>query len=88
MPGLANILTDQQLAALLAHLRSRFNDQAPWTDIARQIDAARRSGPGTVHPSHGADPARVVITQSEPPCWEAVPCLIASSTTKTKRCAL
>jgi len=67
MPGFANVLTDQQLAALLVHLRSRFSNQPPWRGIAPQIADARRSGPGTAYPSHGTDPARAVISQSEPP---------------------
>jgi mono/diheme cytochrome c family protein len=67
MPGFANALTDQQLAALLDQLRSRFGNQPPWSGIAQQIDDARRSRLGTAYPSHGTDPARAVISQSKLP---------------------
>jgi mono/diheme cytochrome c family protein len=65
MPGFANALTDQELAALLAYLRSRYSDQPTWSDIAQEIGDARRSRPATAYPSHGIDPARAVVGQGE-----------------------
>src|SRR5262249_40075640 len=33
MPGFAGVLNDRQLADLLAYLRARFSDKAPWTEV-------------------------------------------------------
>ena len=41
MPGFANSMTDEQIAALLNYLRSRFSTQPAWTGIAPFIRDAR-----------------------------------------------
>jgi mono/diheme cytochrome c family protein len=43
MPGFADSMTDEQIAALLTYLRARFSDQPPWTDTAEIVRNARRS---------------------------------------------
>jgi mono/diheme cytochrome c family protein len=43
MPGFADSMTDEQIAALLTYLRARFSNQPPWTDIAETVRNARRS---------------------------------------------
>jgi mono/diheme cytochrome c family protein len=43
MPGFADSMTDEQIAALLTYLRTRFSNQPPWTDIAETVRNARRS---------------------------------------------
>jgi mono/diheme cytochrome c family protein len=42
MPGFNGAISDVQLAALLANLRARYSDKAPWRDLAEGIQAARR----------------------------------------------
>ncbi|MBM3537260.1 MAG: c-type cytochrome [Alphaproteobacteria bacterium] len=41
MPGFANALSDAQLAALLAHLRTAFTEQPAWGDINQSIRRVR-----------------------------------------------
>ncbi len=43
MPGFADSMTDEQIAALLDYLRTRFSKQPPWTDIAATVRNARHS---------------------------------------------
>jgi mono/diheme cytochrome c family protein len=43
MPGFADSMTDEQIAALLTYLRARFSDQPPWADTAEIVRNARRS---------------------------------------------
>jgi mono/diheme cytochrome c family protein len=43
MPGYADSMTDEQIAALLTYLRARFSDQPPWTNIAEIVRNARHS---------------------------------------------
>jgi mono/diheme cytochrome c family protein len=43
MPGFADSMTDEQIAALLGYLRTRFSDQPPWTNTAEIVRNARRS---------------------------------------------
>jgi len=42
MPGFAGLLSDAQIKALVAHLRSHFTERPPWTDIDEAIARARR----------------------------------------------
>jgi mono/diheme cytochrome c family protein len=41
MPGFANVLTDEQLVALLAYLRSRFGDKPPWQNLEQDVHDTR-----------------------------------------------
>jgi mono/diheme cytochrome c family protein len=43
MPGFADSMTDEQITALLTHLRARFSDRPPWTDTAEIVRNARHS---------------------------------------------
>ncbi|HYZ40866.1 MAG TPA: cytochrome c [Stellaceae bacterium] len=37
MPGFADILTDQQVAALVAYIRARFTERPAWSDVAARV---------------------------------------------------
>jgi mono/diheme cytochrome c family protein len=66
MPGFAGTLNDQQLAALLSYVRSRFSNKPPWTNVEADIrDARTGQRPVRVHPSPAADPAKAVVGQRE-----------------------
>jgi hypothetical protein len=41
MPGFANAMDDNQVAALARYLRAHFTDKPPWTDIDKSISDAR-----------------------------------------------
>jgi mono/diheme cytochrome c family protein len=43
MPGFANSMTDDQVAALLNYLRSRFSTQSAWTGVDQIVRDARRT---------------------------------------------
>jgi mono/diheme cytochrome c family protein len=43
MPGFADSMSDDQVAALLDHLRARFGSQPPWTNTAEIVRDARRA---------------------------------------------
>jgi mono/diheme cytochrome c family protein len=43
MPGFADSMTDDQIAALLTYLRARFSDQPPWANLTETVGNARRS---------------------------------------------
>ena len=43
MPGFADSMSDDQIAALLDHLRARFSGQPPWTNTAEIVRDARRT---------------------------------------------
>jgi mono/diheme cytochrome c family protein len=49
MPGFADVLNDRQLADLLAYVRARFSGKPAWTEVEKEIHAAR-SGDSRVHP--------------------------------------
>ena len=46
MPAFADILTDDQLAALAAYVRARYTNHPAWQSLAAQIHAARAEGAG------------------------------------------
>jgi mono/diheme cytochrome c family protein len=48
MPGFSAALTDDQLVQLIAYLRSRFSDKPQWSDIAKDVRAARSAHPPSV----------------------------------------
>ena len=62
MPGDADVLTDQQLANLVAYVRAKFSNKPPWTDVDKAIGDAR-SGvrPVEVYPAPRIDPARLEV---------------------------
>jgi mono/diheme cytochrome c family protein len=41
MPGFANAMSDEQVAALARYLRARYSDRGPWTGIAKNVNEAR-----------------------------------------------
>jgi mono/diheme cytochrome c family protein len=42
MPGFADALTDQQVAALVGYLRTHFSDRPAWLDLAAHVREIRR----------------------------------------------
>jgi mono/diheme cytochrome c family protein len=42
MPGFANAMTDEQVAALAAYLRANFTDQPAWSEVDDHVRKARR----------------------------------------------
>ncbi len=44
MPAFGATLTDDQVAKLAAYLRAHYTDREPWTDLPRQVAAARQEG--------------------------------------------
>ena len=61
MPGYAGAMSDAQVIALAAYLRTHFARRAPWTDLAAVVSDARKRGEGIAKsPAGGAgtDPAR------------------------------
>ena len=58
MPGFAAMLTDRQIADLLAYMREQFSDEAAWQDLEAQV-ANTRSGKYhvAVRPSDGIERA-------------------------------
>jgi mono/diheme cytochrome c family protein len=65
MPGFAGALNDEQLAALVSYLRSRFSDRPPWTDIGTEIRNARTGHRPLVYSTHGSDPTEAIVSQRE-----------------------
>jgi hypothetical protein len=43
MPGFANSMTNDQIAAVLNYLRSRFSNQPAWTGVEKTIEDIRRT---------------------------------------------
>jgi mono/diheme cytochrome c family protein len=57
MPGFANVMTDRQVADLVAYLRSRFGNKPPWTAIDKDVADARSGvSPVNVYPAPAIDP--------------------------------
>ena len=46
MPGFADALTDQQMAALVGYLRRHFSDRPPWPDLPARPYTSSAHGPG------------------------------------------
>jgi len=58
MPGFAEVLTDEQIAALLAHMRDRFSDQPPWEGVTNMARATRTGEfKVSIRPSDGIERA-------------------------------
>ena len=43
MPGFADSMTDEQIAALLSYLRARFSNQPPWSGVEKTVRCAPRA---------------------------------------------
>jgi len=56
MPGFAGILSDRQLADLLAYVRARFSDKPAWTDVDKHIREAR-AGAARIYPAPSSETA-------------------------------
>jgi mono/diheme cytochrome c family protein len=41
MPAFVGVLTDEQVAALLVHMRERFSDRPPWDDLTELVRRTR-----------------------------------------------
>lgn len=63
MPGYDGVISDAQLADLLAYMRAAFSDKPPWPDlpvsVARQRERARS---GRMYATDGAQAAPAVPT--------------------------
>jgi mono/diheme cytochrome c family protein len=67
MPGFASSMNDDQIAALLNYLRSRFSNQPAWTGVEQTVEDARR--PQIVFPQTSPGPrnAPADATQRDKP---------------------
>jgi hypothetical protein len=70
MPGFADSMSDDQIAALLDYLRGRFSKQPPWTNTADIVRDARRTqtvflqtspGPATRSPRQPSETAMMTL---------------------------
>ena len=59
MPGFANSMTDEQVAALLTYLRGRFSAKAAWSNVEPIVRDARRNE--TVSLQNPPTPANVSV---------------------------
>jgi mono/diheme cytochrome c family protein len=57
MPGFANSMTDDQIAALLNYLRDRFSIQPGWNGVEQIVQDARRTETVSLQASPGPDSA-------------------------------
>jgi mono/diheme cytochrome c family protein len=67
MPGFADSMSDEQIAALLDYLRSRFSNQPPWTNTADIVRDARRTQTVFLQTSPGPRSAPAEATQRDKP---------------------
>ena len=67
MPGFANSMTDEQLAALLTYLRGRFSTQPAWSGIEQIVRDARRNETVSLQSSPVLQNAPDNSTQREKP---------------------
>jgi hypothetical protein len=67
MPGFAASMSDAQITALLAYLRSRFSTQPAWSDIEKIVAEARRTETATLETTAGAHNAPVDPSQRDKP---------------------
>jgi mono/diheme cytochrome c family protein len=66
MPGFANSMTDEQIAALLNYLRGRFSTQPAWTGVEQTVQDARHMESVFLQTS-GSDMAPGGSTQRDKP---------------------
>jgi mono/diheme cytochrome c family protein len=67
MPGFASSMNDEQIAALLNYLRSRFSNQPAWTGVEKTIADARRTQTVFLQTSPGPDNAPADPMQRDKP---------------------
>jgi mono/diheme cytochrome c family protein len=67
MPGFANSMTDDQIAALLNYLRGRFSSQPAWSGVEATVREARRSETVFLQTSPGPVSAPGESTQRDKP---------------------
>jgi mono/diheme cytochrome c family protein len=67
MPGFANSMTDEQIAALLNYLRSRFSTQPAWSGVEQIVRDARRTETVALQGAPGSNTGSGVSTQREKP---------------------
>jgi mono/diheme cytochrome c family protein len=66
MPGFKGVLSDDDVAALLAHLRARFTDKPEWTGLVEMIRATRTGEHHVaVRPSDGIERAPANVGAKE-----------------------
>ena len=59
MPPFADVLTDKQVADLVAYIRKHFTDKPAWNDVAGTVSQIRDEG------ARGASGAREVASQGQ-----------------------
>lgn len=64
MPGFANSMTDDQIAALLNYLRGRFSAKAAWSGVEQIVRDARRTDTVSLQNSPASAPAG--LTREKP----------------------
>jgi mono/diheme cytochrome c family protein len=67
MPGFANSMTDDQIVALLTHLRGRFSARPAWTGVERIVRDARQAETVSLQTSSGPDSVSAGSTQRDKP---------------------
>ena len=67
MPGFAASMNDNQVAALLNYLRSRFSNQPAWTGVAKTVEEARRTQTVFLQTSAGPHNAPADASQRDKP---------------------
>jgi mono/diheme cytochrome c family protein len=67
MPGFADSMTDEQIAALLTYLRARFGGQPAWTGIVETVRDARRSQSAVLQISPSPTNAPTEATKRDKP---------------------
>lgn len=66
MPGFMDVMSDDQLRALLIYVRQRFGDGPAWTNIDRDIRDARSDKFDVgIYPAPSSDPAFGVVSERE-----------------------
>jgi mono/diheme cytochrome c family protein len=67
MPGFADSMSDDQIAALLDYLRARFSQQPPWTNTADIVRESRRTQTALLQASSAPDNAPADATKRDKP---------------------
>jgi mono/diheme cytochrome c family protein len=57
MPGFANSMTDDQIAAVLNYLRGRFSSEPAWTGVEQTVRGARQTETVSLQSPSGSAPA-------------------------------
>ena len=67
MPGFADSMSDDQITALLDHLRARFSNQPPWTNTVEIVRESRRTQTVLLQNSSAPDTAPADATKRDKP---------------------